>query len=371
MKKHIPLSIPDLGGNEADYLERCIRENWVSSAGPFVTEIERRMAKVSGRKFGVAVVNGTAAIELCLRAMGFGKGERVALPDWTFAATANAVIHAGCEPVFVDVAPSSWTIDPAALLQVSERLGSTLKAVIAVDVLGHPAQFDELNEVSTKIGVPLIEDAAGAIGATYKCRPAGSFGKAATFSFNGNKTVTAGGGGMIVTDDEHLSRTARHLSTQARVGSEYVFDRVGYNYRMTNVNAAIGMAQLERLEEMVEARRRIADVYDAALAGRVDLMPMPRCEWAESSCWLYSVRCASEEASQDLLRHCQARGIESRTFWRSLSKQAPYKTFVKGDTPVSDSLSGNVVSLPCSSNLAEGDQRYVIEALNDWRVYPG
>lgn len=367
----IPLAVPDLRGNEAAYLQECVATNWVSSAGPFVTEFERRMAARCKRAHGIATVNGTAALHLALRIAGVGEGDFVVVPDWTFAATANAVLHAGAQPVFVDVSGASWTLDPAL---VEAAFGATrddpIAAVVAVHALGHPADMDVLAAVCRRHGAVLIEDAAGAIGARYKGRPVGGLGDAAIFSFNGNKTVTAGGGGMIVTDDDAWAARARSLSIQARIGGDYRYEEAGFNYRMTNVNAALGLAQLERLDDMVGAKRAIAERYDAALRDRSDLEAMPRRAWAESACWLYSVRCASRTEAVRLVAHLAAYGIEARRFWESLSNQAPYADAARHLTGVAARLSGTVVSLPCSSHLSGADQDRVIAALRTWHGAP-
>lgn len=362
----IPLCVPDLRGREKELLIKCVEENWVSSAGPEVKAFEAAIAQLTKRKHAIAVVNGTAALHLSLLALGVGRGDKVIVPDWTFAATANAVAHAGAEPVFVDVRERDWALDPELAEQAIAE-DCAIKAVIAVDPAGHAADMDALSDVCLRRGVALIEDAAGAIGAGYKGEPCGSFGAISTLSFNGNKTVTAGGGGMVMTNDDTVARLIRHVSTQARPGLDYVHDRIGYNYRMTNLNAAVGLAQLERLHEMVAAKRAIAARYDTALSGRDDIVPMPRPVHSQSSCWLYSVRVNDEAAARALTSALHMAGIESRIFWRSLSAQAPWAGAKKRLAGVSSALSGTVVSLPCSSSLMESEQRRVIEALSHWR----
>ncbi len=370
MSGRIPLAVPDLRGREAEYLARCVADNWVSSAGPYVREMEARMAALSGRAHAVAVVNGTAALHLALHGLGVGPGDLVAVPDWTFAATANAVCHAGAQPLFVDVDPGSWTMCPAALRAALSRHGARLRAAIAVDVLGTVADFAALGAACAAAGAALLEDAAGAIGAARDGRPAGAFGRAATFSFNGNKTVTAGGGGMLVTGDEALARRARHLSTQARPGADYIHDEVGFNYRMTNVNAAIGIAQLERLDEMLEAKRRIARRYAEALAGRRDAASQPVPAGCETSAWLSAVRVAGEADARALVDAMHAAGAEARIFWRSLSSQPAYAAFPREPAPCAAALSGRVVTLPCSSHLTAAEQEQVVAALAGWKGDP-
>ena len=366
MPEHrIPLAVPDLGGSEGAWLQRCVAEGWVSSAGPFVTAFEAAIADVAGGGHGVAIVNGTAALHLALVVAGVGKGDRVIVPDWTFAATANAVLMAGAVPVFVDVEKTSWALDARLLERAIDEHKPA--AIFAVHVLGHPADMDPIMGIARARGVPVIEDAAGAIGALYKGRPAGALGDAAAFSFNGNKTVTTGGGGAIVTRREDWAKRARALSAQSRPGTAYRYDEAGFNYRMPNVNAALGLAQIERLEAMLAAKRAIAARYDAALAGRADLSPMPRAPWAKSGCWLYSVRCAARADAAALVAHLDAANITARTFWEALSPQAPYRAYPAIRTGMADSLSGTVVSLPCSSHLTGAEQARVIKALAAWR----
>lgn len=368
MTDRIPLAVPDLRGNESAYLTRCVQDNWVSSAGPFVTECEKQVAALAGRAHAVASVNGTTALQLSMTAAGVKRGDYVVVPDWTFAATANAAHHAGATPVFADVTEESWSLDPAVLEAILRDPPGRIGAVVVVHALGHPADVDPLLGLCKQAGVPLIEDAAGAIGARYKGRPVGGLGDLAIFSFNGNKTVTAGGGGMVVTNDETQARHLRALSAQARSGAEYRYDAIGFNYRMTNLNAGVLLAQIERLEEMVAAKKRIAAAYDQAIAGRNDLQPMPRASWGESACWLYSVRCRGEADARSLVQHMAEHNIEARVFWRTLSDQAPYAHAPRHLTGVAATLSGTVVSLPCSSSLTDAQQARVIAALAKWPV---
>lgn len=367
MTERIPLAIPDLRGNESAYLLQCVEDNWVSSAGPFVTACEIRLAALTTRAHAVATVNGTTALQLALAQVGVRQGDYVVVPDWTFAATANAVFHLGATPVFADVTEESWSLDPKSLKEILDAPPGRIAAVVVVHALGHAADVDPLLSLCREMEIPLVEDAAGALGGAYKERPIGSLGDAAIFSFNGNKTVTAGGGGMIVMDSEEGADHLRALSSQARSGSEYRYSDIGYNYRMTNVNAGLLLAQLERLDEMVEAKRRIADVYDEAMSGRDDLRISPRAPWARSSCWLYALRTHTEDDAQSLVRHMAAQNIEARTFWRSLSAQAPYAHAPHRLTGVAAALSGTVVTLPSSSSLSEPQQIRVIDALNTWR----
>ena len=362
----IPLTVPDLRGNESAYIERCLTQNWVSAAGPEVRVLEQRVAALCDVRHAVATVNGTAALHLALVVAGVCRGDLVVVPDFTFAATANAVIHAGARPLFADVTHDSWTLDPDCLAAALDRHGEKIRAVVPVHALGHPADMVPIVELARGSGVPVIEDAAGAIGARYRGRAAGGLGDAAIFSFNGNKTVTAGGGGAIVTDRTEWAERAHSLSTQAREGESYRHTEAGFNYRMPNINAALGLAQLERLDEMVAAKRGIAARYDAALRGHPELRPMPRAPWANSACWLYSVKCADPDRAEGLVHYLRAEGIGARVAWLRLSSQAPYAADETALNGVSDSISGCLVSLPCSSSLTPVDQDRVIAALQQW-----
>lgn len=371
MKPDIPLSVPDLRGREAEAVAAAVADGWVSSAGPAVATFEARLAALSGRAHGIAISSGTAALHLALVAAGVAPGDHVVVPDWTFAATANAVVHAGARPVFVDIAPESWTLDADVVdhILASYRDGR-IAAVVAVHALGHPADMDRLAHVCRRFAVPLIEDAAGAIGALYRDRPVGGLGDIGVFSFNGNKLLTTGGGGMIVTERDKWAVRARSLSTQARDGVRYRYSEVGFNCRMPSLNAALGLAQLERLDLMLGVKQRIADVYDGALGGRTDLRPMPRCAWAHSNNWLYSVLCASRDDADRLVEHLRPAGIEARVFWEALSDQPPYAAFPRSLTGVAAGISGRVVSLPSSSTLSDEDQARVLSAAAGWRGAP-
>lgn len=364
----IPLAVPDLRGSEAEYLVRCVKDNWVSSAGPQVETFERALADFCETEHAVATMNGTAALHLALVVAGVGPGDLVVVPDFTFAATANAVIHAGATPLFVDVSEESWTLDVVALSDALGKFGDAVRAVVPVHALGHPADMDPILALCQAREISVIEDAAGAIGARYRGAPVGGLGDAAMFSFNGNKTLTTGGGGVMLTRRIEWAERARSLSTQARDGDAYRYREVGFNYRMPNINAALGLAQIERLDEMVAAKRAIAARYDVAFADRDDLRPMPRAPWADSACWLYSVKCADRDAAESLVGVLGTAGIGARICWESLSAQRPFETAERVLNGVSATLSGTVVSLPCSSSLTEADQARVIAAADAWQA---
>jgi len=363
----IPIAVPDLRGREAQYLVQCVTDNWVSSAGPFVSELEKQVAALAGRVHGIACVNGTAALQLSLLAIGLRPGEIVILPDWTFAATANAIVHAGGTPLFVDILQSDWSIDPTAVDAAIANSKGNVRAIIAVDVLGNLPDSAPLRAVAQRHGVVLIEDAACALGARKDGVWGGGYGDLAAISFNGNKTVTAGGGGMVVTDNADWAQEVRHLSTQARTGADYRHDRVGFNFRMTNVNAAIGLAQVERIDEMLAAKRRIAAAYKTALQRRNDIIFMPVEDFAQSGCWLSVVRTASPVANASLSAHLRRSGIDARSFWCALSDQPPYSVYASPANPVAHGLNDCTICLPSSSHLSEADLNTVLAALAAWQ----
>jgi dTDP-4-amino-4,6-dideoxygalactose transaminase len=365
-KIDIPLAVPDLRGREVEYLKQCVEDNWVSSAGPFVTQLEKEIAVLAGRNYGVATVNGTTALQLVLLAAGITEGDYVIVPDWTFAASVNAIIHAKAIPVFCDIRLSDWTIDPAEVEKACLKYKGKIKAILAVDVLGNLIDGKVLQDIANRFDICLIEDAAGAIGAMAQDTPAGKYGHASTFSFNGNKTITAGGGGMIVTDDKDLADHARHLSTQARIGTEYYHDDVGFNYRMTNINAAIAIAQLERLDEILGYKNKIATNYRNFAAARRDLHYMPVADDQGSSNWLCNIVVADRQNMLSLIQCLEDHGIMARSFWCSLSSQAPYTAYPAFSTRISQSLTDRVITLPSSSNLSPEEQSRVIDALSSW-----
>jgi perosamine synthetase len=378
----IPLSVPYLGGNEWRYVKECLDTNWVSSVGPFVTRIERMMAERSGRAHAVATVNGTAALHVALLVAGVGAGEEVLMPALTFIAPANAARYVGAWPVFIDVEPNHWQLDPSKLADFVHRecdwrdgalwnraSGRRVRAVLPVDVLGHPVDADPILEIARSRELVVIEDATESLGARYKERPAGTLGDLACFSFNGNKVVTAGGGGAIVTDNPAWADRARYLTTQAKDDPvEYVHAAVGYNYRLTNIQAAVGVAQLERLDDHVAKKRHIARTYTAAFAETRGLQPMTEADWAFSTFWLFTVLVDEQEYGMDsraLCRALAANSIESRPLWQPLHRSGAHRNSQAYAVDVADTLYRRALSIPSSVGLSEEDQYKVIGALTE------
>jgi dTDP-4-amino-4,6-dideoxygalactose transaminase len=372
----IPLAEPLIGGNAQRYLEECLATNYVSSVGPFVSRFEHEFAAAVGARYAVACSSGTAAIHLALRVLDVGPGDEVLVPTLTFVASANPVQYVGAAPVLVDSEPLTYNVDPALVsdeLDRRARAGRPQPAAIeVVHLLGHPADIEPIMAAAERHGVAVFEDASEALGAAYTSGPwtsrmVGTIGRLGCFSFNGNKLITTGGGGMVVSDDESLARRARHLSTQARLpGLAYDHDEIGYNYRLSNVAAAIGLAQLEELPALIRARHANAAMYEAAIAGLSDLRPAPRASWADPSFWLYTPSLGPTVAhpTRDAVIGSLANeGIEARPIWTPL-----HRTKLWADAPfigdgVADAIFERAFSLPSSSSLDDGRRRRVIEAL--------
>lgn len=321
----IPLCVPSLGADEERLLVECVRSTFVSSVGPFVERFEREFATAVGSPHAVACASGTAALHLALRALGIGPGDRVLCSDCTFIASANPAVHQGAEVGFIDSEERSWNLDPA-LVETALREWAPVKAVIAVHILGQPADLGPLLDICRRHGAALIEDAAEALGASYadayphqECRgrQVGTIGAVGCFSFNGNKVMTTGGGGMCVTADAALARSLKHLSTQAKLpGIGFTHDAVGYNYRMPNVNAALGLAQLARLPGFLARKRAIAARYRAYASAR-GLVHHPVLPATAPSEWLPSLLVADRDA---MMHRLIAAGIQARPVWAPLSR---------------------------------------------------
>lgn len=371
----IPLCVPDLTGNEASYLQECITSTFVSSVGPFVTRLEQMLSQSTGAGHAFATSAGTTGLHLALVAAGVRPGDLVCMPSFTFIASANAISHCGATPWLFDISPESWTLDPALLAAtlaaeternrdglIHKASGRRVSAVLPVHTLGLPADMDAIVAIARDYRLRVVADGAAALGATYKGRPVGRLGADFTvLSFNGNKTVTTGGGGAVLGDDAEAMALVRHLGSTARVSPDYTHDRVGYNYRMTNIEAAIGCAQMERLDRFVAAKRRIAAAYDQAFAGLRGVAAFPRPEWAQSACWFAGLLLGEDApGGGEVRQRLRAANIEARSFWKPMHLQPPYVAAPATPQPVAGDLWQRVITLPCSTNLSEGDLAHVI-----------
>ena len=356
------LSGPDVGDTEEKWVVEAVRSGWIAPLGPMVDTFEERIAERCGRAHGVALSSGTAALHLALLELGAAPGTAVVVPTLTFAATANAVAYTGAEPVFVDCDPESGTLSPELLERALAELraeGTGVAAVVPVDLLGRCADYTRLAEVCERFGVPVLSDAAEGLGARHAGRPAGSFGVAAALSFNGNKIMTTSGGGMLLTDRPELAERARYLSTQARRPAvHYEHTEIGYNYRLSNVLAALGLGQLERLDEMIGRRRALRERYAQAFADVPGVRLFQRAGDEDDNCWLTAVLVDPDAAGwtrEDLRRRLDEAGIESRPLWKPMHLQPVFARARAHLDGSAERLFATGLSLPSGSALT-GEQ---------------
>lgn len=361
----IALAQPDLSGNEAQYVTRAIQSSWISSTGEFVDRFEAEFAEMTGAKTALTVVNGTAALHLALAALEIAPGDEVIVPSLTFIATANAVRYCGATPVFVDIDPKTWCLDPQ---KVATAVTARTKAIIVVHLYGHPADMDAINEIAKAKRLRVIEDAAEAILARYKGKPTGGLADVATYSFYGNKVFTCGEGGALTTNFPELAARARLLRGQGMDPQRrYFFPVIGYNYRLTNVASAILCAQLERREEILACRRRICTRYAEALSSIPGLGFQPVADWAELSPWLFSI-CVDSKAfgiSRDALMNRLAESkIETRPFFIPLHLLPPYKGTLRSLLPHTERLGAVGMNLPTHLNLTDDDIGFIADRIS-------
>jgi len=361
------LSPPHLDGNEAAYVADALASGWVAPAGPYLARFEEVVAERCGVAHAVAVSSGTAALHLALLAHGIGPGDEVLVPTLTFAASANAVVHAGATPVFVDADAATWQVDPTLVSRVLAQradAGRRIRAVMSVDLYGQCADADALAEACRPHGVPLVEDAAEALGATYHGRPAGSLAPIGVFSFNGNKIITTSGGGMLVSDDEAVVARARHLATQAREDApHYEHREIGFNYRMSNLLAALGRAQLRSLPERVARRRAIKARYRAALDDDRGITFMPDAPSGEPTNWLTVAQIDPDRfgaTTDDIRLALEAEDIESRPAWKPLHCQPVFAGRPAIGGTVAERIFERGLCLPSGSSLTDDEVDRVV-----------
>ncbi|WBB71726.1 aminotransferase class I/II-fold pyridoxal phosphate-dependent enzyme [Micromonospora sp. WMMD1128] len=363
------LSPPDVGPLEESYLIQALRSGWVAPTGPDVTAFEREVAKRTGRAHAVALSSGTAALHLGLLGLGAGPGTVVVVPTLTFVATANAVVYTGAEPVFVDAEPASGNIDTGLLdrtLRELRREGRRVAAVVPVDLFGSCADHPTIARVCAEAGVPALEDAAEALGASRDGRPAGSFGRAAVISFNGNKIITTSGGGMLVSDDAELIERSRYLSTQARQPvPHYQHHDVGYNYRLSNLLAALGRAQLRRLDTMIGRRRRIREAYAKLFASSPGVRLLADDD-PGSNCWLTTIAVDPTVAgwrAADLAAHLDRAGVETRPIWKPMHLQPLFAGARSTLSGAAERLFADGLALPSGSATTEEHASHVLHTI--------
>lgn len=362
----IPLHEPKFVGKEKEYLMDCIDSTFVSSVGEYVDKFENMICDLTGSKYAVAIVNGTNALHLSLLISGVEAGDEVITQSLSFIATANAISYSGAIPVFIDVDKDTLGMSPESLslfLNKNARMSDNgvcynkitnnrIKSCIPMHTFGHPCKIDELASICNNWNIKLIEDAAESIGSIYKGKQTGTYGELGIFSFNGNKTITAGGGGAIITDDEDLASQLKHLSTQAKIPHQWEFkhDRIGYNYRMPNLNAALACAQLEKLEIYIEDKRQLAAFYNDAFSMlKVDFQIEPNN--CKSNYWLNSLVFSNKSERDDFLKYSNSNGVMTRPIWNLISSMKMYSTFQTDSLKVSKWLSDRLVNIPSSVRI--------------------
>ena len=365
-EEFLPLHEPVFAGNEKSYLNDCIDSTFVSSVGKYVDRFEEMVAEYTGAAYAVATVNGTAALHIALKLAGVEPDTEVVTQPLTFVATCNAVAYCGAVPVFVDVDRQTLGMSASSLksffderteirngVRVNRRTGRRVSAVVPMHTFGHPCEIDEIAKICTSYGVPLVEDAAESLGSRYKGVHTGTFGKVSAFSFNGNKTITTGGGGMIVTDDEELAKRAKHITTTAKLPHpyEYIHDEIGYNYRLPNINAALGCAQMEMLDEILADKRETANAYRdffRNLQG-IDFVDEP--EGARSNFWLNAVTLPDSKMKEAFLRITNDRGVMTRPVWRLMNRLPMFEKCESMPLPNAEWLQERVVNIPSGARI--------------------
>ena len=377
---NIPLSVPEIKGNEWEYVKECLDTNWVSYVGHYVNKFEEVMADYVGVQYAVATASGTAALHTALLVAGIQENDEVLVSTLTFVAPVNAIRYVGAWPVFIDSEPKYWQMDPNKVVdflnqecrwkngKLYNRLtGRQIKAILPVHILGHPVDINSIVEIARKFNLTVIEDAAESLGAKYYEKSVGDLGDISCFSFNGNKVVTTGGGGALLTNNEEWAVRAKHITTQSKQDSlEYVHDEIGYNYRMNNIAAAIGVAQMEQIDSFIDKKRQIASMYFQGLQDLADCSLMEEAKYAFSTFWLYTLlmhESAVDIDSRQVIRELQKFGIQSRPLWRPAHRQKMFQDCVYYGADCADSMNALGVQLPSSVGLQIEEQEYVIQTL--------
>ncbi len=373
-ERSIPLSEPVISGNEWRYIKDCLDTGWVSTAGAYVTRFEETIANYICAKYAVATVNGTSALHVSLIACGVQPDDEVLVPALTFISPVNVIRYCNAYPVFMDCNESTLCIDVQKVIDFLEGeceqrsngytynkdTNRRVKAVVPVHVFGHSTDMDMLLEVCDEKNIDIIEDATESLGSEYKGKKTGSFGKAGCFSFNGNKIITAGGGGMVVTNDDDLSNKIRHLTTQAKRDSfEYDHDEVGYNYRLNNIQAAMGVAQMEKIDEFVQVKRENANYYIELLANIKGLEFFREAEWTKSNYWLFTIK-VSKEHKKPLIDHLLSENIQARPIWKLIHSLPMYSGFQSYQIERAVDAYESCISLPSSVNIRKSEIEYIV-----------
>ena len=374
-EKFIPLSVPNMAGNEWKYVKECLDTGWISSVGSYVTRFEEMVAEFAGLSYGVAAVNGTAALHISLLLSGVKQHDYVILPNLTFVASANSIAYMGAEPLLIDADPKLWQMDLDLLEEFLEKEtevrngslvyiknGRRIGAIMPVHILGNMCDMDRFLSIVGKYPLPVVEDSTEALGTTYKGKSAGSFSPLACFSFNGNKIISTGGGGVIVTNDEKLAKHAKHLTTTAKASAdEYYHDEVGYNYRLVNVLAAIGVAQMELLPGFIRRKQECVAFYKKELEGVGDISFQEELPDVKTNGWLFTIQTSKQ---RELLDHLNANKILSRRFWMPMNKLPMYKHCIYiQQKDNADHIYNTCLSIPSSTSITDEELSIVVKEI--------
>jgi perosamine synthetase len=382
MNKTIPLSVPLLEGNEWKYVKDCLDTGWISSAGSYVNQFEQMVAEYAGAKYGVACMNGTVGLHIAQILVGVTAEDHVIAPNITFIATLNAIKYTGASPILIDVNPENYQMDLDVLerflnedtFTVEDHTGihthllttkKRIKAIMPVHVLGNIGDMDKLKAICEKFHLEIIEDSTEALGSFHKEKHAGTFGKIGVFSFNGNKIISTGGGGVIVTDDEALAKKAKHLTTQAKTSAmEYIHDEIGYNYRLVNVLAAIGVAQMEQFPDLLKRKQAMDAFYRKELAGIGDIEFQEVSQDCEPNCWLFTFK---TQKMRELLTYLNENGVQSRPFWMPMNQLEMFKEdlyITEADN--SQELYNTCISIPSSAGITQSELEEVVQKIKEF-----
>ena len=364
----IYLSPPHLSGKEINFLQQAIASNWIAPVGPFVNEFETQLAKVAGTRYAVAVNSGTSAIHLALLAAGVSTGDEVICPTFTFCATANPIVYCGSKPVFVDSESDTWNIDPTLLEEaIDDRIkktGKAPKAILVVHLYGMPAKITEICSIGKRYNIPVIEDAAEALGSLYDNRQVGSFGYAGILSFNGNKIITTSGGGALLTNDEHVLKSSVYFRQEAKEPLPYYqHEAIGYNYRISNLLAAVGCSQLEVLNDRIERRRANFEFYQQAFAQFPEIKFQPEQTSSKSNRWLTTCIFTDGRRPDDVRVALEKENIESRLLWKPMHLQPVFKDCPAYVSGVAERFFNKGLCFPSGSNLTVPDLDRVVEII--------
>lgn len=362
----VPVAAPKLSGKEAEYVLDCVRSSWISSQGKYVTRFEEGFSRYCGARYGVSTSSGTTALHLALATLDLKPGDEVIIPSFTMIATANSVTYTGATPVLVDSEPNYWNIDVA---KIKEKITERTKVIMPVHTYGHPCDMDAIIDLAHDHGLYVVEDAAEAHGAEYKGRRVGGLVDMGCFSFYANKIITTGEGGMIVTNNEELAKKAANLRAHAFSEDMHFWHRyVGFNYRLSSLQAAVGVAQLEKIDEYVDSRRRNAAYYNKLLSEIEGITLPPEAEWAKNVYWMYSILIDQGfgMSRDEFMARLEKLGVETRTFFYPIHIQPIYSGRYREESfPVADELSKKGVNLPSGNNLSKGEIEYVVSCIKE------